>query len=346
MRQLIKQVLFSFKRFFLLLFGVIFVVITVVFVTFSGLYLNRNINRAIYDLHTKNNAADAILPLSTTNQTNNLFDLDPKRLFAPKTFKDLTTYYTYYFSNAYPIQKLYHSAYQYHRGYYNFLFPYQASDFNQPNINDPNQLYAVRKRGILKVYDDIKIDVNNPNSWRAFAISFDDANAPLLKAENKPNFDPQYLTYQINPLDGSTLLDEQNQPTLSGYFRDGLLDNYINIYGGSINYPIVNQKDLFQHHTTTQKPTSQYFTSESTKVFSAFDIHALGLLKQGNDLGHALPFLNTNQVIQLPIININQTLLAFSPYKEVLEAFKQDVIISNEAWLVFSLSLAFDHLSA
>lgn len=202
MRQLIKQVLLSFKKSVLLIFSLVFICLCIITTTFSLLYLNTNTQNSINNLNSYGNSANLNVEQS--------YDLN-------KPIYEIDTY-----SITKPIKKTIPvSNLKYVTGEKNIIFPYSSSDFSNPNVNSKPW---ERKFGILKSNGAIILNgeykPNNIgtsyNSWYGIGWSMNDPNG-------KQAFDPNNLIFE---------LDNKNNVKITGYFNEntGQIDDSFILY--------------------------------------------------------------------------------------------------------------------
>lgn len=144
MLQLLKQIFKSFKKNFLLLFGIVFICSVIIFSGISFFYLDKNIADSLNFLNTNGNKSNALVMLNFKNsdvtykqtKTNpasdqkvDIFDIDK---FEPVN------------------ENIWVSSVQITNNKYNVVFPYKDSDFTNPKLN--SNPYATRTFGMLATY--------------------------------------------------------------------------------------------------------------------------------------------------------------------------------------------------
>lgn len=159
MKQLIKQVLKSFKNSLFLIISLVFIAICIIFSSFSLLYLNKNTNDSILNLNRYGNSSNSFIekkydlrkPTYVTNDFNNL--------------KPINNYITV-------------SNFVYKENEPNIIFQYKPSDFSSPTVNTNPWS---RKNGIIRAtpgeqskdeYGDVlytlkNISTSNYSEWNA-----------------------------------------------------------------------------------------------------------------------------------------------------------------------------------
>lgn len=225
MVSLLKQVFKSLKYSILSIIGLIFIFFAVAFTMFSTLFMYFNIDYSLKNIRNNGNSSSVILE-KKYNVSNPVYDY--------QTNADKPTLKDVYTSN-YMLD--YNVNWTDANGFANnVIFPYQAADFKNPNVNivddttnkvapynDKNlSRYTSRKKGVLKanlgplsIEMLANINVNNPSSWRGIGWQMKNEN-------NEVAFDPQNLVFDSN----------MNKPTLKGYFSNGIINSETLIFYG------------------------------------------------------------------------------------------------------------------
>lgn len=368
MFELIKQVLKSFRKSILLLFGLVFIAFAIIFASTSSLYFSSNVSNSYTTLNNNSNQEDAILEvgedqLNNKNLLNNIYDTDINFgsleqnkpinsvtdlgdiLLPDKNtglyFKDINDYNNYQQSFIYQPAILSKFMFQGKPGYTSYIFPYYVKTtngeknpyFEAPNIDDPNHLYSLRANGILKSYGSTPIP-SNSQYWRAEAISLRD------------NSNPTKILYSIDPLTGITKKDENGLVQSYGFFSDGIYEDKIRVIGGNKIYPknVVEVSDLNSvandnqnYNMTIDGKTSPFFVSKQnwSPTFD-FDLSQYGgldkilqLIKDGYDAFNIMSSITVNTFNSLPLGKFNWNIVQSSSLYDYIKIFHDKRYISD-----------------
>ncbi|MEG1353871.1 MAG: hypothetical protein RSC65_02780, partial [Malacoplasma sp.] len=218
MKQLIKQIFKSLKSSLLLILSLIFISFCIIFVSSSSLFINQNLNNSVNTLRTEGNSADVII-----DKKYNSSDITYTHS-APVSKQVRVSNYTYKPTTGKRLE--------------NVIFPYQASDFTNPNINaewilKPGEVappyydrylprYAARKFGMFRAGVGINETVPaSPasllGSGKWYGIGYSMTN----HATGEKLFDPKYFVFDEKMIG--------TQANLIGYFDDGSIVNEIDL---------------------------------------------------------------------------------------------------------------------
>lgn len=198
MKQLIKQVLKSFKHSLFLIISLVFIAICIIFSSFSLLYLNKNTNDSINNLNKYGNSSNSVIekkydirkPSYITNDFNNLKSVN----------------HTIYVSN-----------FSYKSGERNIIFPYNSTDFSSPDVNAKPWN---RKNGIIRttpgetskdefgntIYNLKTISSTNLNDWTGLGWSMSNAGGGQI-------FFPENLVFNYDDSGNQKLVGNYNAST-------------------------------------------------------------------------------------------------------------------------------------
>lgn len=367
MIQLIKQILKSFKKSIMLLFGLIFIAFAIVFSSISSLYLSSNIENSYTTLNNDGNASDAILDTSDSNLQNDNFndllydfDLLEKGLKEsdfkqpingdnnnPIYFNSFDDYVNQTSSFLYQPAQLAQSVFHYVQGKANYLFDYYIKGSNNTpsnnpyftgnDINNSNKLWEKRAKGIIKSYGDVEIPAT-ADKWRA-------SGAELIDANN----DPKNIDYAIDPLTGLTKKPNANGLIDSfGYFDNGLFLDSMKLRIGNFLYPqddnVMELKDLdstsivanknYQFTITKDQkdiPTPLFLATFDTKIRPdlAFDLTQYG---------------DQTTTIAKILEMINNGIDAFNIISSIAIGEMEPIPLGNIDWDLANISPLYDYI--
>lgn len=315
MRELIKQILKSFKSYALILIALFFVFIITLFSITSFSYFFINVKKSYDFVYQNANSGNAIVNTEENNLTSKIeYDLDLSNLRkTPNTpFKNLSAYNDLKTSFAYQPKPLYHIPI----GTKNknvFAFAYYSQQdqnpyFQSEGINSETSLYTTRAKGILKSYGALPIP-SDKTKWRALGLEF-------------TNTTPEKILYQINPLTGEQLISN-NELVLNGYFNEGNVTD-LELSVGNLRYP--NQEEANKQFINNQTKTPLPFFAALRTVnnqfdFSQFPINQTLEYLQKYRLSNVLASTFQNIRYFLKLQNINWNLAQLNPFYEYLKAF-------------------------
>lgn len=352
MFQLIKQVFKSFKHSVILLIGLLFIGFAIIFTSISSVYFSSNIQNSYTSLNSVSNLGTAIVPSSDSDLKTSSLSYDiSDNLFKPinSTAKDASGNAIYFNgykdyadvtkSFAYNPNYLYHSSFVSsiaNKGR-NIIFAYYVKDSSSNNpyftgngINDSNQLFQKRARGVLYSYGEATIPTDS-SKWRALGLRLRD------------DVDMQNVVYEINPLSGETDTSSDLVNTL-GYFDDGYYSDYLSVYSGNTYYPTNvtatsvkgiegdSNTDKIYQYTNNGKATPFFATNWNKSLFTqtlSWDLNQwtiseiISMLGKGVDIFSLLPSLSgrTNDTLSLKE-DIDWNLASFTPTYEYMKIIR------------------------
>ncbi|BAC44403.1 predicted permiase [Malacoplasma penetrans HF-2] len=346
MTQLIKQVFKSFKRSVVLLIGLLFIGFAIIFAFFSSLYFTSNIDYSSSSLNSASNLGTSIVSTNSSdlNSSSLSYDIDGAFNEYQKPTSDNNQTSSVYFSSyeekvqnmdksfAYTPTYLHHSSFVKDTSSRNYIFAYYNGStnkdsnpfFTQAGINDANQLYTKRARGVLYSYGIASIP-SESSKWRAWGLFLDDS-------------DLQNIVYAVDPLTGETQIDSNQMATTMGYFNDGYLNSTMTVREGNMIYPsnvtATKASDITGNNKAYRYKNGDYYTpffsskddwwvnDFSWDLAQGWD-WILQMLQQGADVFNLLPSMSKNIKNTISLSpNINWDLAVFSPYYEYLKILR------------------------
>lgn len=373
MIQLIKQVIKSFKNSILLLISLAFISFAIIFASMSSLYLSSNISNSYQTLHKNSDAETAIASIDSSNLKNSLdtqtiydltIDLSETSQDIKKPnemglyFNNLIEYGDVKTSFLYQPAKLSTLVFNVNENANNYIFPYYVASttpntenidnpyFAATGINDPNHMFELRAKGILKSYGDIEIPQGNPSKWRAEGMKF----------HNKYN--PEKIIYDIDPLTGLTSKKrtENGLVTSYGFFNNGIIDDNIVVVVGSTKYPtnVIDYTDQTSSNIDLTKNNRYTFTKNGQTIESPFFVSStkwdttidFDLTQYGNGLegikkilsqiaNGADPFNIISSISplsiahNLPLGDIDWNIANFNPYYDYLKILHDPIYLTD-----------------
>lgn len=206
MKELMKNVLKSFKSSFLLITALVFILFSIIFSSLSLSFLNDNLQSSINSINAYGNSANTIVE-QNYQTTAPIYSVDEK--LTPTKQKTYVSKFVYQTSDSQNN---------------NVLFPYLPNDFSNSLVN--SKPWEYRKKGILRANgstitnlngenDFIPKNINTSDHTKWFALGWSFANASGIKL-----FDPNNLIFV-----GNNISDLK----LGGYFNEtaGQVDELI-----------------------------------------------------------------------------------------------------------------------
>ncbi|WPL41490.1 hypothetical protein [Malacoplasma iowae] len=219
MKELMKNVLKSFKSSFLLITALVFILFSIIFSSLSLSFLNDNLQSSINSINAYGNSANTIVE-QNYQTTAPIYSVDEK--LTPTKQKTYVSKFVYQTSESQNN---------------NVLFPYLPNDFSNSLVN--SKPWEYRKKGILRANgstitnlngenDFIPKNINTSDYTKWFALGWSFANASGIKL-----FDPNNLIFV-----GNNISDLK----LGGYFNEtaGQVDELITF--NESNY-VANKND-------------------------------------------------------------------------------------------------------
>ncbi|WPL39000.1 ABC transporter permease [Malacoplasma iowae] len=219
MKELMKNVLKSFKSSFLLITALVFILFSIIFSSLSLSFLNDNLQSSINSINAYGNSANTIVE-QNYQTTAPIYSVDEK--LTPTKQKTYVSKFVYQTSESQNN---------------NVLFPYLPNDFSNSLVN--SKPWEYRKKGILRANgstitnlngenDFIPKNINTSDHTKWFALGWSFANASGIKL-----FDPNNLIFV-----GNNISDLK----LGGYFNEtaGQVDELITF--NESNY-VANKND-------------------------------------------------------------------------------------------------------